>query len=162
VVSWVCVALLHRTVAACTSCRRLGNTRPSLKICEPNCVLGAANPFFYSYGPQPGEGHGIRDSTEALLSGRRGRGHVAAPEPTSTGRRGPELRNTWQRRSSTPQGGETRVHGTCGVTGAHLDSKVRSGGCRTRGGFGAHLCRQMWFDATAYVAACGSTPCSLS
>jgi hypothetical protein len=54
-------------------------------------------------------------------------GHVAAPEPTSAGRRGPELRNTWQRRSSTQQGGEARGHMTRGITGAHLSKEVRSG-----------------------------------
>jgi hypothetical protein len=54
-------------------------------------------------------------------------GHVIAPEPTSIGRRGPELRNTWQRRSSTQQGGEARGHVTRGSTGAHLSKEVRSG-----------------------------------
>jgi hypothetical protein len=54
-------------------------------------------------------------------------GHVAAPEPTSAGRRGPELRNTLQRRSSTNQGGEARGHGPRGSTGAHLSKVVRSG-----------------------------------
>jgi hypothetical protein len=52
---------------------------------------------------------------------------VAAPEPTSTGRRGPELRNTWQRQSLTQQGGEARGHVTRGSTGAHLSKEVRSG-----------------------------------
>jgi hypothetical protein len=54
-------------------------------------------------------------------------GHVAAPEPTSAGRRGPELRNTWQHQSSTQQGGEARGHVTHGSTGAHLSKEVRSG-----------------------------------
>jgi hypothetical protein len=54
-------------------------------------------------------------------------GHVAAPEPTSAGRRGPELRNTLQHRSSTNQGGEARGHGPRGSTGAHLSKVVRSG-----------------------------------
>jgi hypothetical protein len=54
-------------------------------------------------------------------------GHVAAPDPTSAGRRGLELRNTWQRRSSTQQGGEARGHVTCGSTEAHLRKEVRSG-----------------------------------
>jgi hypothetical protein len=54
-------------------------------------------------------------------------GHVAASEPTSAGRRGPELRNTWQRWSSTQQGGEARGHVTRGSTGAHLSKEVRSG-----------------------------------
>jgi hypothetical protein len=55
---------------------------------------------------------------------------MTAPEPTSAGRRGPELRNTWQRRSLTQQGGEARGHMTCGSTGAHLSKKVRSGAVR--------------------------------
>jgi hypothetical protein len=54
-------------------------------------------------------------------------GHVAAPEPTSVGRRGPEVRNMWQRWSSTQQGGEARGHVTRGSTGAHLSKEVRSG-----------------------------------
>jgi hypothetical protein len=65
------------------------------------------------------------------LSSRGGRagamGHVAAPEPTSTGRRGLELRYAWRRRSSTQQGDETRGHGARGSTGAHLSKEVRSG-----------------------------------
>jgi hypothetical protein len=67
---------------------------------------------------------------------------VAAPEPTVVGRRGPELRNPWQRRSSIQQGGEVRGH-------------------RTRGGSEAHLCREVWSEATAYVAVYGCTPGSL-
>jgi hypothetical protein len=54
-------------------------------------------------------------------------GHVAALEPTSTRRRGPELRNTWQRRSLTQQGGEARGHVTRASTGAHPSKEVRSG-----------------------------------
>jgi hypothetical protein len=51
---------------------------------------------------------------------------MAALQPTSAGKRGPKLRNTWQRRSSTQQGGEARGHGTCGSTGAHLGRQARS------------------------------------
>jgi hypothetical protein len=76
-------------------------TRDSaLDTCEPSYVLGAARHFFIPVVHNPLGGRGVRGSTGALVSGRRGRGHVAAPEPTSPGRRGPELRNTWQRRSS--------------------------------------------------------------
>jgi hypothetical protein len=53
-------------------------------------------------------------------------GHVAAPEPTSAGKQGPELRNVWRRRSSTQQGDEARGHGPRGSTGAHLRKEVRS------------------------------------
>jgi hypothetical protein len=70
-------------------------------------------------------------------------GHVVAPEPTSAGMCGPKLRDMWQCRSSPQQGGEVWGHGT-------------------RGGTGAHLCREVWSEATAYVAACGCTVCSLS
>jgi hypothetical protein len=49
-------------------------------------------------------------------------GHVAGPEPTSAGSRGPELRNVWWRQSSTQQGDEAR-----GSTRAHLSKEVRSG-----------------------------------
>jgi hypothetical protein len=52
--------------------------------------------------------------------------HVAAPEPTSTGRRGLELRNVWWRRSSTQQEDEAWGHGPRGSTGAHLSKEVRS------------------------------------
>jgi hypothetical protein len=63
---------------------------------------------------------------------------VTAPEPTSVGRRGPELRNTWQRRSSplreaeeaselSSRGGRARSHGTRGNARAHLGREARSG-----------------------------------
>jgi hypothetical protein len=52
-------------------------------------------------------------------------GHMAAPEPTSTGGRGPELRYAWRRQSSTQQGDEARGHGARGSTGAHLSKEVR-------------------------------------
>jgi hypothetical protein len=54
-------------------------------------------------------------------------GHLAVPKPTSTGRRGPELRNAWWRRSSTQQGDEVQGHRPCGNTRAHLCKEVRSG-----------------------------------
>jgi hypothetical protein len=54
-------------------------------------------------------------------------GHMAALEPNSAGRRGPELRNVWRRRSSTQQGDEAQGHGPCGSTVAHLSKEVRSG-----------------------------------
>jgi hypothetical protein len=70
-------------------------------------------------------------------------GHVTAPELTSVRMRGPGPRDMWQHWSSPQQGGEVR-------------------GRRTRGGAGAHICREAWSEATAYVAARGCTPCSLS
>jgi hypothetical protein len=66
--------------------------------------------FLYSCVPQPVGGHEVRGSTGALLS-RRGRGHVVAPESTSAGRRCPELRNTWQCRSSSLGEKELRAMG---------------------------------------------------
>jgi hypothetical protein len=63
----------------------------------------------------------------------RAMGHVIASELTSSRRQGPELRDTWQRRISPQQGGEVLGRGT-------------------RGGAGAHLCREVWSEAIAYVA----------
>jgi hypothetical protein len=56
----------------------------------------------------------------------RAMGHVAAPEPTSAGRRDPEMRDTWQCWRSRQQGGEVLGHGTCGNTVSHLGREVRS------------------------------------
>jgi hypothetical protein len=53
-------------------------------------------------------------------------GHVTASELTSSRRQGLELRDTWQRRSSTQLGGEVRGRGTRGSTGVHLVNEVRS------------------------------------
>jgi hypothetical protein len=58
----------------------------TLVTCEPSCVSGVARHFFIPVVHSPLGGHGVRSSTGALLSGKRGRGHVAPPEPTSTGR----------------------------------------------------------------------------
>jgi hypothetical protein len=57
-------------------------------------------------------------------------GHVAAPEPITVGKRGPELKNVWCSWSSTQQGDEARGHGPRGSTGAHLSKEVRSGAAR--------------------------------
>jgi hypothetical protein len=68
---------------------------------------------------------GTRGNAGALPSrdaGSRAAGHVAMPDPSRAGRRGPELRGTWQRRSPPDQGGMLRSYGTCGNTGA-LPSK---------------------------------------
>jgi hypothetical protein len=64
----------------------------ALDPCESSCVLRAARPFFIPVVHNP---LGVV-------------GYVAAPEPTSAGRRGPELRNTWQHRSPPRQGREVR------------------------------------------------------
>jgi hypothetical protein len=65
----------------------------ALDTYEPSCVPGVARPFFIPVVHSP-LGAWVRGSTRALLSGRRGRGHVTALKPTSAGRRGLELRNT--------------------------------------------------------------------
>jgi hypothetical protein len=90
--------------------------------------------------------HGTRGSTGSHL-GREARSggeeHVTTPELRSARRGGPGPRATWQHRSSPQQGGELQ-------------------GCGTRGGSEAHLCREVWSEAIAYVAARGCTPCCLS
>jgi hypothetical protein len=153
-----------------------------LKTREPSCVPRAGKPFFIPvvHRPPRVEGHmttpelplrkaepramehvtaselpsqerrawspGTRGSAGAHLSKEarsRATKHVAAPELTSARRRGSELRNTWWRRSSPQQGGEVWGHGT-------------------HGGSGAHFYREVWFEATTYVAARGYASCSLS
>jgi hypothetical protein len=73
----------------------------ALDIYEPSCMPVAASPFFIRVVHSPLEGRGVCGSTGALLSGRRGRGHVVAPELNSARRRGPVPRDTWQHRSSS-------------------------------------------------------------
>jgi hypothetical protein len=81
--------------------------------------------------PQPGgevRSHMTRVSVKAHLSWEarsRAIGHVAALEPTSAWRRGPELQGTWQRRSPPQLGGEVRSHWTRGSIGAHLSKEAR-------------------------------------
>jgi hypothetical protein len=90
--------------------------------------------------------HGTRGSAGAHL-GREARSgveeRVAAPELNSARRRGPGPWATWQHRSSPQQGDEVRGRGT-------------------HGGSGAHLCREVWSEATACVTVRGCTSCSLS
>jgi hypothetical protein len=50
----------------------------ALVTCEPSCVPGAARPFFILVVHSLLGGRGVRGSTGALLSGKRGQGHVAA------------------------------------------------------------------------------------
>jgi hypothetical protein len=136
----------------------------ALDTCEPSCVPGAARPFFipmvhsplgavgYMAAPEPSSrggrawSRGTRGSIRAHLDREvrsRAEEHVTASELNSVRRRGPEPRDTWQHRSSPQQGGEVRGRGT-------------------RGGSGAHLCREVWSEATTCVAARGCTSCSLS
>jgi hypothetical protein len=72
----------------------------ALETCEPSCVPGVARPFFIPVIHSPlGVVGGMWQHQSSSLGEAepRAMGHVAVLEPTSTGRRGPELRNTWQR-----------------------------------------------------------------
>jgi hypothetical protein len=117
----------------------------ALDTCEPSCVPGADRSFFilvvhsslgvmgYVSAPKLSSRRGETEATWQRWSSPlgvaepRAMRHVAAPEPTSVGRQGPELRNMWQHRSSTQQGGEARGHVTHDSTGAHLSKEVGSG-----------------------------------
>jgi hypothetical protein len=92
------------------------------------------------------QSHETRGSTGAHLgkevrSGAEER--VVTLELNSARRRGSGPRATWEHRSSPQQGGAVQGHGTSG-------------------GSGAHLCREVWSEATAYVVACGCMSYSLS
>jgi hypothetical protein len=136
----------------------------ALDTCEPSCVPGAARHFFIPVVHSPLGAVGYVVALELSSRGGRARSlgtrgrvgahlgrearsgaeeHVAASKLNSTRRRGPGPRDTWQHRSSPQQGSEVRGH-------------------RTRGGSGAHLCREVWSETTACVTARGCTPCSLS
>jgi hypothetical protein len=85
------------------------------------------------------QSHGIRDSTRALSSreaGSRAAGHVAVPEPFQTGRRDPELLDTWQRQSPLEQGGRIQSHETHGSARTLPSWEARSG---TIGHVAVHL-----------------------
>jgi hypothetical protein len=71
----------------------------ALDTCEPSCVFGTARLFFIPVVHRP---------LGAV-------GYVAASEPTLTGRRGPRLRNTWQRRSSPLEEAEPGAMGHVAV-----------------------------------------------
>jgi hypothetical protein len=53
--------------------------------------------------------------------------HVEVQEPTSAGKRGPELRDTLQHWSSSQQGGKAWDRGTRGSARTHLGREARSG-----------------------------------
>jgi hypothetical protein len=72
----------------------------ALDTYEPSCVSRAAKPFFIHVVHSPLGVVGYVAAPELSSRGGEFEAHVAAPESTSTGRRGPEFRNTWQRRSS--------------------------------------------------------------
>jgi hypothetical protein len=96
---------------------------------EPSCVPKTAKSFFIPMVHSP---LGAWDTWQHRSSPLEkvepeAMGYVAALEPTSTGRRGPEQRDTWQRWSSPQQGGEVWGRGTRGSIGAHLSREARSG-----------------------------------
>jgi hypothetical protein len=103
-----------------------------------------AAPEFSSRGGRAWS-HGTRGSARAHL-GREVRSgaeeRVATSKLNSARRRDPRPRATWQHRSSPQQGGKVRGH-------------------ETHGGSEAHLCREVWSEATACVVARGYTLCSL-
>jgi hypothetical protein len=96
---------------------------------------------------------------------------MATTEPTSTGRQGPELRNTWQRRSSPLGEAEPGAMGhvaaseptSAGRRGPELrntcqrrSSTQQGGEARghvTRGSTGAHLSKEVRSGATGHVEA---------
>jgi hypothetical protein len=95
---------------------------------------------------------------------------VAAPKPTSAGRGGPELRNTWQRWSSPLWEAEPGAMGHVAApeptsagrrgpelsnTWQHRSSTQQGGEARshgTRGSIGAHLSKEVRFRAMGHVA----------
>jgi hypothetical protein len=127
----------------------------ALDTCEPSYVPGAARHFFIPVVHSP---LGVM-------------GYVAAPEPTSAGRRGPELRNTWQRRSSLLGEGELEAMGHVAASEPtsterrgpklsnmwqHWSSTQQGGeawGHETCGCTGAHLGRKVMSRAVGHVAA---------
>jgi hypothetical protein len=143
----------------------------ALITCEPSCVPGAARSFFIHVVHNPLGGRGVRGNTEALLLRRRGRGYVAAPKPTSAGRQGPKLRNTWQHRSSPLE--EVEPGAMRHVAASELTSAGRRGaelrntwqrrsstqqrgearGHVPRGSTGAHLSKEVRSRAVGHMAA---------
>jgi hypothetical protein len=138
----------------------------ALDTCESSCVPRVARPFIpVVYNPLGAVGY----VTAPELSSRGGEGHVAALEPTSAGRRGPELRNTWQRRSSPLEEAEPGAMRhvaapkptSAGRRGPELRNAWRrrsltqqgdeARGHRPRGSTGAHLSKEV--RAVGHVAA---------
>jgi hypothetical protein len=89
-----------------------GAVRP-FSIPVVHCPLGAVG---YVVAPELSSRGGEAGATWQRRSSRLGdaepgaMGHVATPEPTSAGRRGPELRNVCRHHSSTQQGDEAQGH----------------------------------------------------
>jgi hypothetical protein len=96
----------------------------TLQTYEPSCVPREAKPFFISMVISPLGVVGRVAAPELPPQGAHLR--EAEPRATPTGRQGPELRDTWQRRSSHQQGGKAQGPGICGSARAHLSKEVRS------------------------------------
>jgi hypothetical protein len=82
-------------------------------------ALGTREP---SYMPRPAKPFFIPEAHDP----QRAMGHVAAPGPSRAGRRGPELRGTWQHRSPPEKGGEFQSCETRDSIGALPSRKLRS------------------------------------
>jgi hypothetical protein len=68
---------------------------------------------------------GRMPATEPSLDGEAGcRGTRVSVEPSETGRRGPVLRNAWQRRSPPRHGGRVQSQGMRDSVGALLDEEA--------------------------------------
>jgi hypothetical protein len=138
----------------------------ALDTCEPSCV-----PFFISVVHKPLGAVGYVTAPELSSRG----GEVGAtwqpPECTSVGRRGPKLRNTWQRRSSPLGEAEPGAMGhvaapeptSAGSRGPELrntwqrrNSTQQGGevwGHKTRGSTRAHLNKEVRSGAMGHVVA---------
>jgi hypothetical protein len=143
---------------------------PALDTCETSCVPGAARSFFIHVVHSPLGAVGYVQHRSSPL-GEAMPGHVAAPKPTSIGRRGPELMNTWQRRSSPLGKAESGAMGhmaapeptSTGRQGPELRyvwrhrSSTQQGdearGHRAHGSTRAHLCKEVRSGATGHVEA---------
>jgi hypothetical protein len=109
----------------------------ALETCEPSYIGRLARVFFMLEvrGPQGTAGRVVapepswqggrvqscraRSGTGALPNSEEGSEamvHVAAPEPSLAGRRGPDTLNTWQLRSPPWQGGRVRYCRARGCT----------------------------------------------
>jgi hypothetical protein len=101
------------------------------------------------------QGGGVRSyvthgSIGALLSWEAGSGamgHMAAPEPASIGRQGPESCDMWQHWSPPEQRGRVQRRGARGSAGAHLG---REAGSKATGHMAVHRCMPFslsWIEA---------------
>jgi hypothetical protein len=126
VVSWLDTALWGLTVAAFTSAAASVTHERALKTHEPSCVPRTAKHFFVYVVHSPSGVVGHVAAPELLFQEGRvpSRGTRGTPELTSVRRRGPELRDTWQRQNSPQQRGEVQGRGTRGAAGAHLCREV--------------------------------------